>query len=73
MVKIGDLLGRRGVRVPHRTLHRYCVERTDYRGRGAWDTVPVANGEPGVECQIDFARMGLIPMRRRDDAGWCMR
>jgi transposase len=22
--------------------------------------VPVADGEPGVECQIDFARMGLI-------------
>ena len=60
MVKIGDLLARRGVLVAHRTLHRYCVERTDYRGRGARETVPVADGEPGVECQIDFARMGLI-------------
>ncbi len=60
VVKIGDLLARRGVVVAHRTLHRYCVERTDYRGRGARETVPVADGEPGVECQIDFARMGLI-------------
>ena len=60
VVKIGDLLARRGVLVPHRTLHRYCVERTDYRGRGARETVRVADGEPGVECQIDFARMGLI-------------
>ena len=60
VVKIGDLLARRGVLVAHRTLHRYCVERTDYRGRGARETVPVADGEPGVECQIDFARMGLI-------------
>ena len=60
VVKIGDLLARQGVVVPHRTLHRYCVERTDYRGRGARETVPVADGEPGVECQIDFARMGLI-------------
>ena len=33
VVKIGDLLARRGVLVAHRTLHRYCVERTDYRGR----------------------------------------
>jgi len=60
VVKIGDLLGRRGVLVPHRTLHRYCVERTDYRGRSTRETVPVADGEPGMECQIDFARMGLI-------------
>ena len=27
---------------------------------GARETVPVADGEPGVECQMDFARMGLI-------------
>jgi transposase len=60
VVKIGDLLARRGALVPHRTLHQYCVERTDYRGRGARETVPVADGEPGAECQIDFARMGLI-------------
>jgi transposase len=58
VVKIADLLAREGVVVPHRTLHRFCVERTEYRGRR--DTVPVADGEPGVECQIDFARMGLI-------------
>jgi hypothetical protein len=60
VVKIGDLLARQGVVVPHRTLHRYCVARTEYRGRGGRDTVPVVDGEPGVECQIDFARMGLI-------------
>ena len=35
VVKIGDLLARRGVLVAHRTLHRYCVERTDYRGHCA--------------------------------------
>ena len=33
VVKIGDLLAREGVIVPQRTLHRYCVERTEYRGR----------------------------------------
>ena len=58
VVKIGDLLARHGVIVPQRTLHRYCAERTDYRGRSG--TVPVVDGEPGVECQIDFARMGMI-------------
>ena len=58
VVKIGDLLARDGVVVPQRTLHRYCVQRTEYQGRGG--TVPVVDGEPGVECQIDFGRMGMI-------------
>ena len=58
VVKIADLLAREGTVVPQRTLHRYCTQRTEYRGRR--DTVPVADGEPGVECQIDFARMGMI-------------
>ncbi|MBV8446282.1 MAG: IS21 family transposase [Candidatus Dormibacteraeota bacterium] len=57
VVKMVDLLAREGVPVPQRTLHRYCQQRTEYRGRR--DTVPVADGEPGVECQIDFARMGM--------------
>ena len=60
VVKIGDLLARQGVLVPQRTLHRYCVERTEYRGRGQGGTVLVADGEPGSECQIDFARMGMV-------------
>ncbi len=60
VVKIGDLLARRGVMVPQRTLHRYATACTDYRGRGAGGTVPVVDGESGVECQIDFGRMGKI-------------
>jgi transposase len=59
VVKIGELLACHGVIVPQRTLHRYCAERTDYRGRQG-GTVPVVDGEPGVECQIDFARMGML-------------
>jgi len=59
VVKIGDLLARQGVVVPPRTLHRYCAENTEYRGRRG-GTVLVADGEPGVECQIDFARMGML-------------
>lgn len=60
VVKIGDLLARRGVVVPYRTLHRFCVERAGYRGRAARTTVRVADGEPGMECQVDFAKMGLL-------------
>jgi transposase len=60
VVKIGDLLDRQGVIVPQRTLHRYCQERTTYQGRRQAGTVPVVDGEPGMECQIDFARMGMV-------------
>lgn len=60
VVKIGDLLARQGVIVPQRTLHRYCVAHTGYQGRRQGGTVPVVDGDPGVECQIDFARMGLV-------------
>jgi len=60
VVKIGELLARQGVAAPHRTLHRFCVQRAGYRGRSARDTVRVADGTPGEECQIDFPKMGLL-------------
>jgi transposase len=58
VVKIGILLERRGVVVPYRTLHRFCVERCGF-GRTA-ATVRVADGEPGAECQIDFGYLGML-------------
>jgi transposase len=58
VVKIGVLLERRGVVVPYRTLHRFCVERCGF-GRTA-ATVRVADGEPGVECQLDFGYLGMV-------------
>src|SRR5215471_4842049 len=58
VVKIGVLLERRGVVVPYRTLHRFCVERCGF-GRAA-ATVRVAEGEPGAECQLDFGYLGLL-------------
>jgi transposase len=58
VVKIGTLLGRRGVVVPYRTLHRFCVQCCGY-GTGS-ATVRVADGEPGGECQLDFGTMGLL-------------
>jgi transposase len=58
VVKIGVLLERQGVVVPYRTLHRFCVERCGF-GRTA-ATVRVADGEPGVECQLDFGYLGML-------------
>jgi len=58
VVKIGVLLERRGIVVPCRTLHRFCVERCGF-GRTA-ATVRVADGEPGAECQLDFGYLGLL-------------
>ena len=58
IVKIEDLLARSGTRVPYRTLHRFAVAECGFRARGT--TVRVLDGDPGVECQIDFAQMGFI-------------
>ncbi len=58
--KAHELLGRRGVVVPERTMHRYALEVCDVgRGRRG-TTVRVADGEPGDECQVDFGRLGLV-------------
>jgi hypothetical protein len=58
VVKIEELLTRSGCSVPYRTLHRFAVERCGFRV--ADTTVRVVDGEPGVECQIDFAQMGFL-------------
>ena len=59
MVKVHTLLTRQGVAVPKRTLERFCAELCGPR-RGQKKTVRVADGEPGVELQVDFGRMGLM-------------
>jgi transposase len=46
------------VAVPYRTLHRFAVDRCGF-GRTR-STVRAADGEPGMECQIDFGRLGLM-------------
>ena len=58
IVKIEVLLTRSGTSVPYRTLHRFATEEC-----GLWPrdtTVQVLDGEPRVECQIDFAQMRFI-------------
>ncbi len=60
VVKVHDLLARRGIVVPQRTLHRYALEVCDVgRGRRG-TTLRVADGEPGDELQIDFGRLGVL-------------
>ena len=58
IVKIEELLARQGVVVPYRTLHRFATERCGYRVKES--TVRVADGEPGVELQVDFGQMGYL-------------
>jgi hypothetical protein len=74
VVKAGELLARRGVVVPERTLHRYALEVLGY-GRSARSrtTVRVADCEPGAECQVDFGKMGLLPGPGTRGARQCCR
>ena len=51
LTKIHRLLERSQVRVPYSTLHRFAVQELSF-GRKA-STVPVADGEPGHELQVD--------------------
>lgn len=60
VVKMCELLARRGVVVPERTLHRYVAEQF---GAGPKLTVRVADGEPGGELQVDFGGLGMMTDR----------
>ncbi|GAB5014927.1 MULTISPECIES: IS21 family transposase [Mycobacterium] len=58
LTKVHTLLGRRGVVVSYRTLHRYATTELGFGQRQA--TVPVADCEPGAELQVDFGRLGML-------------
>jgi transposase len=72
LTKVEDLLARRGVVVPYRTLHRYAADELGFGGRGT--TVPVVDGEPGHELQVDFGRLGMMfdPETGRRRALWAL-
>src|ERR1019366_1821071 len=59
--KAHELLERRGVVVPERTLHRYALEVLGVSCANRRTTVRDADGDPGAELQVDFGRMGLLP------------
>ena len=70
-VKIHELLERRGVVVPLRTVQRYVLEVCG-RSRGRGPTVRVADGEPGDELQVDFGRMGFLADGGRRRVVWAL-
>jgi hypothetical protein len=61
LVKIGELLERRGIVVPYRTLARFAAAECGYSSSRQKVTVPVADGKPGEEVQLDFGYLGMIP------------
>ncbi|MGH3205811.1 MAG: DDE-type integrase/transposase/recombinase [Streptosporangiaceae bacterium] len=61
LVKIGELLERSGTAVPYRTLVRFAEAECGWSSARSRVTVPVADGEPGVELQADFGYLGMIP------------
>jgi len=58
IVKIEVLLNWSGTSVPYRTLHRFAAAECGFGARER--TVRVLDGDPGVECQIDFGQMGFV-------------
>src|SRR6266705_3650664 len=61
LVKIGELLERSGTAVPYRTLARFAAAECGYCSSRQQVTVPVADGKPGEEVQLDFGYLGMIP------------
>ena len=70
VVKIGILLARRGVVVPHRTLARFAVQRCGAGRRST--TVRVDDPPAGVEVQVDFGRLGLVADGERRRVCWAL-
>jgi len=60
VVKVHELLERKGVVVPERTLHRYALEELGVGRSVRSTTVRVVDGEPGDELQVDFGKLGRI-------------
>lgn len=56
--KVRRLLRRRGVHIPYPTLHRFAVAELGYGRRAS--TIPVADGEPGREAQLDTGWVGWL-------------
>lgn len=70
--KIRKLLRRRGIEVAYPTLRRFAIVELDF-GRSA-ATIPVADGEPGDELQVDTGWMMYLEPdaagRRRRLRAW---
>jgi hypothetical protein len=70
--KVRRLLQRRGVQLPYSTLHRFAVAELGFGRKAA--TIPVADGKPGEEIQLDTGWMTMLEAdergRRRRFRAW---
>ena len=71
VAKIGILLGRRGVQVPYRTLHRFCVERCGF-GRTAATVSGWSTASPVWSVSSTLPAWDCCPTHRRAAGGWSM-
>jgi hypothetical protein len=60
LTKIRKPLGRQGVGIPYPTLHRFAVLELQF-GKTA-PTIPVLDGEPGPELQVDTGWVGWVTL-----------
>ena len=58
LTKCRRLLVRQGVRIAYGTLYRFAVQELGFGGAGV--SVPVADGEPGQELQLDTGWMTYL-------------
>jgi transposase len=63
LTKIRKLLVRHGVEIAHPTLHRFAVLELQF-GKTA-TTIPVLDGEPGQELQVDTGCVGWLTLPER--------
>jgi len=70
LTKIRKLLVRQGIDLPYPTLYRFAVVELGF-GRTA-PTMPVADGEPGEELQVDTGWVGWLTLigRKRRFRAW---
>jgi transposase len=61
LVKMHEFLERSGTVVPYRTLARFAAVECGYSSSSRPRvTVPVADGKPGEEVQLDFGYLGMV-------------
>jgi hypothetical protein len=63
LTKIRKLLVRQGVEIAYPTLHRFAVLELQF-GKTA-TTIPVLDGEPGQELQLDTGWVGWLTLREQ--------
>ena len=54
------MLERSGTVAPYRTLARFAAAECGFSSSRPGVTVPVADGKPGEEVQVDFGYLGMI-------------